>query len=484
MWGFHSLVFLVLLTACHVNSACIQGKGGHDLLAMVVENAKACPQNVREFKSLLAADGITTRPAMVANRGAHNPKEGSFSIFESAIGFSKGLNIKVNPEFLYFGHFTGLNSQKEILLDQESVPGKLLIEAIAFDFKKNVYNFYELVGTSNGPQWFYRGDSFDAYEDNKFLKIGERPQFGTKMRCSACHNSGGPIMKELAFPHNDWWNKRTGLPFAPNKLSEEMKQYLSQFIDASEFSQNVKRGLLLVENKRISKRRSLQEQLRPLFCSTEINLVSDVKPLSSPVGVIDVSSEVFVDPLLAPKGVLRMEKRLYLTALQVLGFRFPETILQDAGHAFLAPVRSEVNQLQVQQLIAEKVISEEFAVDILSVDFKNPLFSKKRCELLKLVPENSSWEEGFKKNLYGINTEISLKLAYDLETQNKEEHRKIATQYLITKQAFWKDQKQVIDEMRQLNVLRQSVFDDEISKNPRGQILEPGFRVIFPVLAK
>ncbi len=28
---------------------------------------------------------------------------------------------------------------------------------------------------------------------------------------------------------------------------------------------------------------------------------------------------------------------------------------------------------------------------------------------------------------------------------------------------------------------RQAVFNAEISKNPRGQILEPGFRVIFPL---
>lgn len=484
MLGTRSLLFLSLLTACNAKSACIQGKSGHDLLAMVVETARTCPKDVREFKALLVADGVATQPAMVANRGAHNPKEGSFSIFESVIGFSKGLNLKVAAELLYFGHFTGLNSLRELQLDQESASGKLLIEAIAFDLKKGVYNFYELVGTANGPRWFYRGDSFDAYEDNKFLKTGEPSQFGTRMRCSACHNSGGPIMKELALPHNDWWKKRTGLPFGPNKLSGEMKEYLSQFIDASQFAQNVKRGLLLSEKKTFSNGRSLKEKLRPLFCSTEINLRSDVNPLASPVSVIDVPSEVFVDPLLAPVGALRMEKRLYINALQTLGSRFPETNLSDAVYAFLAPAKSEVNQLQVKQLIAEGVIDEEFAVDILSVDFTHPLFSKTRCDFLKLVPESSQWVEAFKKNLYSFNSLASLKLARDLEVHNKEELRKNATQYLINKQASWKNQNAVTEEIVKLNTLRLSVFSDDISKNPKGQILEPGFRVIFPVLMK
>jgi hypothetical protein len=31
--------------------------------------------------------------------------------------------------------------------------------------------------------------------------------------------------------------------------------------------------------------------------------------------------------------------------------------------------------------------------------------------------------------------------------------------------------------------VRKAAFASEISKNPRGQILEPGFRVIFPVPA-
>ena len=42
----------------------------------------------------------------------------------------------------------------------------------------------------------------------------------------------------------------------------------------------------------------------------------------------------------------------------------------------------------------------------------------------------------------------------------------------------------VIESVSYLSGIRESVYDDEISKNPRGQILEPGFRIVFPEMIK
>jgi len=108
-----------------------------------------------------------------------------------------------------------------------------------------------------------------------------------------------------------------------------------------------------------------------------------------------------------------------------------------------------------KSLIADRVIDEEFAVDVLSIDFKNPLFSQ--------APE-------------------ARELAVKLESENKQQHRLLAEAYLAQKQTSWKTQAAVISELKLLNALRLSVFKDEISKNPKGQILEPWFRVIFPVM--
>ena len=52
--------------------------------------------------------------------------------------------------------------------------------------------------------------------------------------------------------------------------------------------------------------------------------------------------------------------------------------------------------------------------------------------------------------------------------------------YLSKRESSWMTQVGVTCELQALNDLRNSVLDDEISQNPRGQILEPGFRIIFP----
>jgi hypothetical protein len=104
----------------------------------------------------------------------------------------------------------------------------------------------------------------------------------------------------------------------------------------------VRAGQALLQKKNIQNNLSNKEKLRPLFCTTEINLKSDLEALNSPQSVIKISSEFFVDPFLAT-ATLTMSKSTYIKKLQHLGFIFPETNFIDADHAFLAPVRSEVN---------------------------------------------------------------------------------------------------------------------------------------------
>lgn len=483
--SFVLLIAVVQFINFEVYAACSLQNSKHaegDVLSAILRASTECPRDVRELKLKLEMDGLKTLPTMVANRGFHNPKLGSFSIFESAIGLSSLLNVKIQPEHLYFGHFTELSAHKEIVLDQVSSPNKLLIEVIAYDFSLKVYNFYELVGTNQGPQWFYRGNSYDAYADNKKLKIAERPQFGNVMRCSGCHNSGGPIMKELSSPHNDWWTKTQGLPLGGNKPSLELTQYMNNFIDASEFSKNVMKGIRLIEQKKISHTLSIKEKLRPLFCTTEINLKSDTQSFISSSNIITISSEVFIDPLLMKSKNLFMRKDQYTTALKKLGSRFPENNFLDAAHAFLAPVKSEINQLQVKQLIDSHIIDEEFALDVLSIDFKNPALSSLRCNLLKFIPESSNWKENFKKNLIEVNLPEAVELANKMVRIDGHLHRAQTSNYLKEKESSWVEQNAVTQEVIKLNGLRLSVFKDEISQNPKGQILEPGFRLIFPVM--
>jgi hypothetical protein len=43
------------------------------------------------------------------------------------------------------------------------------------------------------------------------------PIFGKQLRCSGCHISGGPIMKELTEPHDSWWRTTRPLPLGARK---------------------------------------------------------------------------------------------------------------------------------------------------------------------------------------------------------------------------------------------------------------------------
>jgi len=210
---------------------------------------------------------------MVANRRRNNPRHGSFSIFESVSGgFKIGRGyIEVNKRMFYFGHFTTLKDKK-IVLDQSPARSKLLIELIVWDYTQRVFNFYELLSINGRNSWFYRGNSKDIYLDNQKLHLQKnlsKPQFGRRLRCSACHISGGPIIKEIELPHNDWWNDHRNLLFYPNNLSNEVGSIVKNLKGARLLSGLVKKSInaldLSKEYWNFKMKSSVQEILRPLF---------------------------------------------------------------------------------------------------------------------------------------------------------------------------------------------------------------------------
>ena len=187
---------------------------------------------------------------MVANTGFHHQATGSFSIFEIVSGRFSGVgdndDIIINPGEFFFGHFTTINDDNHLILDQNPYPDSLMIEAIAWDHKNELFNFYELLGNGKQGIWFYRGNSADIYLDNRFLHRqpdAQHPQFGNRLRCSACHDAGGPIMKELYPPHNDWWENKRKLDFAGRKPDAVLKEILATLVPAGRLAESVIQGL-------------------------------------------------------------------------------------------------------------------------------------------------------------------------------------------------------------------------------------------------
>ncbi len=463
-----------------------------DALYLYLQKQTDCPTRVQDLKAGLVGEKFSVVPAMVANRGRHNSEQGSFSFFETVTGNPTAQAAQAPGDF-FFGHFTGVEAG-ELALLQNPDEGALLVEALAWDARKGLYNFYELIGTGTGAQWFYRGDSADALRDNQYLYRNVptgKSKFGNTMRCSACHGSGGPIMKELHAPFNDWWTKARPLTLTPNRPNAEVTQQIQQAMDASDFSRAVQTGMRKLENspayQAAKSARSMQERLRPIFCETEINLQSDLEPLDGAATTVQVPSSALLAPYWGAP-VLKMQKSDYQSLLALFGTRFPEIRRTDADHAWLTPVKGMADLLAVESLIGSGLVAKEWVEAVYAVDMETPLFSAKRCGLLKGVPESDpkdllrDWQVALKADPSDEAREL-LTLLTD---------PKSGSDVLLKRArdvAFGLEQKLSTEAGRKalfkkLLVSRAAVLTSEISRNPRGQILEPEFRVIFPVATR
>lgn len=463
----------------------------HDILGQLFETTSDCPTDVLQFRQQLKQEGLTLITTMVANRGFHNPGEGSFSLFEMGYGSSF---LSPNPVALgdmFFGHFTGIANTQFLTLDQNPETGSLMIEAFAWDEKKGFYNFYELRGNGKQGQWYYRGDSADILQDNIFLHrkppVGQ-PKFGSRLRCSACHGAGGPIMKELYSPHNDWWVSSRHLDLGGHVPDEALQDVLRTLVSAEQLKKAVHLGLKKlnqsIEFKREQHRLSLQSLLRPLFCPVEINFKSDKVPFADNANSITIPVDFFIDSRLINKEEkdIVIQRSDYQAALSAAGSHFPETNLQDADHAWLTPVKAQSDQLAVEALINSGLIDQKWMTDVLSVDMTNPVTSMARCNLLQLVPETytSDWKQRFIENLAHSKDYAAQELLRHFYDRNSNAVLERTRNYLNACRGKLQSSHHA-EQLFYLLLQRQlEVKVSEISQNPLGQILEPGFRLIFP----
>ena len=488
-----ALLFCLYINTSSANCTIYNSDGSvtspkEDALYKILSRQQSCPVVVLDFKSILTQAKLTVQPTMVANRGFHNPDLGSFSFFEIVQGQLIEENLTVKKGDFFFGHFTEAVDNK-IVLDQTLTENKLMIELIVWDPRKQWYHFYELRGTETASSWFYRGDSLDALNDNQYLHRDPpagTPKFGDRMRCSACHNSGGPIMKEIQAPHNDWWLSQHPLPLGKNEPDADVSTQMRALIDADLLSLSVLDGMQQLENslpyQSSKKALSLQEQMRPVFCEVEINLQSDSMPLDA-ARMINIPSAFFITPFLY-EDFFVMDKVAYEKYLVEVGMNFPETTRKDADHAWLIPVKGTSDLKAIQALIDQKIIDNKFAAAVLSTDLQNPVFSSNRCELLKFVPQQFSndWLSEFLFALKGSDLPHAHILYSQLVNPDYTFEYYVNEAQKMTRQiqARLQDPSEQAYFFQKMIASRHAVTASEISQNPLGQILEPGFRVIFP----
>lgn len=472
---------LALAPASLDASCTVQGPGGPsshpDALGALLEAAPRCPEDVFQLRALFGARGVRTDTTLVGNRGFHNPDLGSFSLFECAKGRVRGLDRELGPGDLFWGHFTARGPDGRLVPDQVPRRGALMIEVVSWDPEAEVYRFYELIGDGRRGRWFYRGDSLDILEDTAALHLPrapDQPVFGERLRCSGCHVLGGPIMKEIARPHEAWWRRDRALPFGPGGPGPRLAEMLTGLVDAGELATNVQVGvrrLLRGEAYRSWRRRaSLRQVLRPLFAPLELELAAGGAPLDEAGEDLELPSGLLRDPRLAQRA-LRVDRRAYLDALEATDSRFPEVTRRDADHPWLGPVKAWSEREWARVLVEEGIVSEDLVTAALGLDPARPVFSPLRARaLIDWIPDrpfHPGWMDALPpeaRRAMAQASRLRAEAAADLAARAHE----------------LGDPAEVEAELRRQQGRRQAIRESEISRNPRGQILEPGFRVIFP----
>jgi|GEM_PF-1102584 hypothetical protein len=473
----------------------------NDAVARGILSGPTLPKTIFNVRQRLLGLGGHFHTHIVANRGHMNPEAGSFSWFETYSGPIPGGQVQEGE--LFIGFFS--ERQGDNLVVQQSFEPSLMIELIAWDYSKQMYNFWELIGNGKGSDWHFRGDSTDILNDGASINTGAtHPQFGTKLRCSGCHTLGGPIMKELEGPHNDWWTVTRKLQLGSMKLvpgndpqrpANVAANLFASATDASNLSMQVKKGidrLIQARAQRGGDGQSLKQQLRSLFTPMEMNLVTDDVPYTERTGgMIHLPQDFFVDRrLVGDQPPIQLPAALYGQALASVGSRFApdEANLPETYHAFVVPGRSYVDNRVIDSLIQCGILDEGLVTAILAVDFTTPVYSRKRYGLLKYVPDTARSAAELRAGLIAnLKAAPQDPVAQELLANLTDPHRNAAflkeqaIAYLKTCQSIAGMNGAVADWLQIASQRREELRHAETSSDPRGTITEPGFRVIFPV---
>jgi hypothetical protein len=265
---------------------------------------------------------------------------------------------------------------------------------------------------------------------------------------------------------------------------------LQGLVDADELAKLVQAGSRRLaaspQYRKALRARPMQEQLRPLFCAVELNIESDVSPSDQRKPTVQIPAGFFADPRLGASPIA-IPRENYDQVLRQSGSHLPDPPDgpggADADHAWLAPVKANSDIVITDALVDMGVIDKEFVADVLAVDFTNPLFSRSRCGLLKLVPNKGGPDflARFKAALK-LSSDPAAKLLLENLTdpkRNVEFHRQQVGAYLDACQKRESTPEAANEWFDLLAHRRVEVDQEELSKSDRGKILEEG-RVIFP----
>jgi hypothetical protein len=265
------------------------------------------------------------------------------------------------------------------------------VELIGEDKTRGVYDYYAL----EGGKWTFFGDSADFINDGYDCTGGTcKTVAAAKTRCAGCHTSGGLVMKELNSP---WvhWEGDTNTPGAADMVTK-FKDHFGSKADGINLESTVAAGnrdVWIPRKVELLKSKGVAELLRPLFCTTQVNLQAS----SASSSLSSLRNDFFLDPMFSKFDSVTVSNTDYL---EILGKNGQKIVGGDGAQlknkdgkpvidtffAFSYPERAGEDVDYVKALVSKGVIDDDFAKDVLSVDFTRPIFSAERCSLLEHAP--------------------------------------------------------------------------------------------------
>jgi hypothetical protein len=398
------LGLLVMVAACAAESA-TTGEGASNQTATPIGNQSGHPVDLSgvhdPIADLFQGGSATDAPTTFKDLVAAFVKADTANACNIKIALvSERAQLLNRPEPFRLVFIRSCGTKRILFSPMQTVaPGGPLpteAEIMAFDETKQVFDFYAL----EAGHLRFMGTSIDMLEG---------PGAGTgrdqERRCANCHTGGGPIMKELILPWANWdgptgthFNGGTTSPGSNDVFTQVTKAMnLSAFHTTGDFLQSVVQDGNTAWNKaRLTHLASKDSAslLRPLFCTTEVNLQM-APTLRGPMTLFDpdffVNSgffNVFTSPSVSVDGsvynsVVQAHQKMVDQSGAVLTGSNGKKLV-DTAFAFNHPFASFADNDYLKDVAA--VTSNAFVSAVVAVDFTTPVFSDRRCGLLKHVP--------------------------------------------------------------------------------------------------
>lgn len=355
---------------------------GDPFAQIVLKRPGACPRTYSETIAKLALED--------ADRCADDPRTGMLGRI-----VSERAQLLQKPDVVraVVGRQCGRRLSYEMLFALPSIDAddpklpQTGLQVMSLDRAAGVFNFYALEGEGEGAEWVFHGNSFDQID----------PQTRTTSACASCHSDGGLVMREIDAPWVHWEssNVRTiGAGIVVDRFSElgtrSTGAELSGVVRAGNAHWNRTRIAAFADPSRTDLHGgSTRPLLEPLLCATSFNLQSAGVPseIGAALPVRDIPSSFFVDPLQQVTTAVSIDPDVYSAALIEVGSRIEGLVgPRDTFFGFTFVERSASDVAYVQTLLELGIVDQEFVLDVLSVDFTEPVYSESRCALLEYAP--------------------------------------------------------------------------------------------------